>query len=93
MDYLTVIAEAIRAEVPPEHRDGDDELFLIYALLVRAKGIETTAEDVHDAWATWKAIRGMPHDALVPFAQLSAEVQAQDAPFLSAIHRVARAQT
>lgn len=92
MDYLTTLAAAIRAEVPPEHQDGDGELFLIYALLVRAKGVETTAEDVHDAWAAWKAMRGLEHDSLVPFAELSADVQAQDAPFLAAIHRVARAQ-
>lgn len=92
MDYLTAIAEAIRAEVPPAHQDGDRELFLIYALLVRAKGVETTAEDVHDAWAVWKSMRSLDHDALVPFEQLSGEVQAQDAPFLDAIHRVARAQ-
>lgn len=91
MDYLSAIAEAIRAELPPEHRDGDRELLLIYAVLVRAKGEATTAEDVHDAWAAWKAMRDLDHDSLVPFSALSADVQGQDDPFVQAIHRVARA--
>lgn len=65
---------------------------LLYALLARTKGVDTTAEDVHDAWAAWKAIRGVDHEARVPFADLRADVQAQDAPFLHAIHEVARQQ-
>ncbi len=87
-DYLVAVAEAIRAELPPEHRGGEDGLFLLYALLARTKGPATTAADVHDAWAAWQAIRDEDHPARVPFEALSAEVQGRDLPFLHAIHRV-----
>lgn len=90
IDYLTALAEAVRAELPPEHRDGDSGLFLLYALLARTKGEATTAADVHDAWAAWKAIGGDAHESLVPFSDLSAEVQDRDLPFLRAIHAVSR---
>jgi len=90
MDYLTATAEEIRRHLPREHRSGEPRLFLLYALLARTKGLETTAADVHDAWAAWKAIAGEQHEAIVPFESLSREVQDQDLPFLHAIHQVAR---
>jgi hypothetical protein len=87
---MASISEAIRAALPPEHQDGHPAIFMVYALLARVKGLETTAADVHDAWAAWKAITGADHDALVPFDELSEEVQEKDDPFVRAIHEVAR---
>jgi hypothetical protein len=57
----------------------------MYAVLALAKGANTTAEDVHNAWCAWMADREPSHESLVPFAQLSTEHQQQDLPFVQAI--------
>ncbi|WP_425547664.1 DUF7701 domain-containing protein [Brevibacterium daeguense] len=33
--------------------ESTESLFLMYAVLMRTKGAETTASDVHDAWSAW----------------------------------------
>jgi hypothetical protein len=90
--YLTDAAELIRSLLPPTARPpGDDQsLFLGYAVLMRAKGTETTTSDVHDAWVAWMLSRGQDHHALVPFEDLSADVQALDQAYADAIHAAAR---
>lgn len=91
MNYLSELADAIRAEVPqnllPE--EDSDLLFLLYAVLLLAKGVSVTTEDVHNAWSAWMTSLGQEHRSLVPFAQLSAETQAEDTPFVEAIRLVA----
>jgi hypothetical protein len=90
--YLAEDAGLIRSLLPGAARPpGDDEtLFLGYAVLMRAKGLEATAADVHDTWAAWMLGRDPGHQAIVPFDELSADVQALDAPYLQAIHTAAR---
>lgn len=92
MSYLNELAEAVRAEVPldllPEE-DDLDQLFLLYALLARAKGRETTAADVHDAWAAWMLGRGEDHESIKPYEQLDGETKREDEPFVRAIQRAA----
>ena len=90
MNYLVSVSEAIREALPPEHQDSDPAILVIYALLALTKGLETTASDVHDAWAAWKTITGVEHDDLAPFETLSLEIQEKDYPFVDAIHEVAR---
>jgi hypothetical protein len=94
MSYLSEDAALIRELLPPEARppDGADGLFLIYAVLLRAKGEAVTAEDVHDAWAAWMELRDPGHAALVPFDALDAAIQGQDLPYVRAIHAAARAR-
>lgn len=91
-DYLTSLAERIRALIDPsaapEH-PLDERLFLLYALLALVKGKETTLEDVHNAWVVWMLEIDEDHHALLPFAQLSESQRSQDQPFLDAIHQVA----
>lgn len=91
MSYLDRVAEEIRAEVPADLIPPDAAaLFLIYAVLARAKGQQTTAEDVHDAWTAWMSGMGEEHQSMRPFAELDAAVRQEDEPFLGAIHRVSR---
>lgn len=92
MSYLDADAELIRSCVPagtglPE--DCDD-LFVLYAVLMRAKGQHTQASDVHDAWSAWMSRSRPDHESIRPYEQLAPTVQAQDAPFLTAIRRAAR---
>lgn len=65
---------------------GVDDLFRLYALLALTKGIGTTAEDVHDAWAVWMVQRGEGHQSVRPFSELDATTRAEDRHFVEAIH-------
>jgi hypothetical protein len=90
MNYLQATAERIRRFIPADALPEDAEaLLLLYAILAHAKGRDTTAEDVHDAWTAWMLLCGEDHESMRPFSELSPEVQAEDLPFLRAIHQVA----
>jgi hypothetical protein len=92
MTYLQQAAQAIKAEVPPDKlpKADTDLLFLIYATLMFAKGEAVTREDVHNAWTAWATHIGKDSKSLVPFDQLSPDVQAQDQPFVDVIVIVAK---
>ena len=72
MSYVSELSDAIRAEAPPELLPDQDVdlLFLMYAVLLLAKGPSVDAEDVHNAWAAWMTHRGVAHESLVPFRDL-----------------------
>jgi hypothetical protein len=92
MTYLDALADEIRGAVAADALPAEDtsSLFLIYAVLLLAKGEEVTPEDVHNAWVAWMLDRGESHESMVPFAELSAETQAEDSPFMVAVRTVAR---
>lgn len=91
-NYLGDTAHLIRSCLP----DGTsipqraDELFLIYAVLLLAKGTETQASNVHDAWCAWMTTEDPSHESIRPYCTLDEETRAQDAPFLAAIQEAAR---
>ena len=86
MNYIEKIAGELREVLP----DLPGEFLGIYALLVLVKGPETTLEDVHDAWSLVKTAFDPGHRSLIPFGELSSEVQVLDAPYRDAIRQVAR---
>jgi hypothetical protein len=90
--YLAEDAQLIRRLLPHEADQPDDaeSLFLGYAVLMRVKGLECTASDVHDAWTAWMLGRNPGHPALVPFDNLPPDVQRRDLPFVYAIHAAVR---
>lgn len=73
--------------------DEDRALYRIYAVLALTTGEQTTNENVHDAWAAWRAATKPAHRSLVPFDQLTREVQELDAPYRDAIRAVASERT
>jgi len=89
MSYLESLAREIRREAGTNAGGADEDLFLVYAVLLLAKGRHVTAEDVHNAWVAWKEMHGATHESMVPFADLDAQTQAEDSPFVAAIRRVA----
>lgn len=90
MTYIRGLADRIRDSVEDDLvPDDGDSLFLLYALLAQTKGTAVSNEDVHDAWVTWCELRGRSHPSAVPYNELSAETQAEDAPFAIAIRAVA----
>ncbi|MFJ6685776.1 DUF7701 domain-containing protein [Streptomyces werraensis] len=91
MNYIQQDAELIRSLVAPEVDipDGAETLFLLYAVLLRSKGVAVTSEDVHDAWAAWETMRQPTHSSIVPYSDLDEAVQREDAPFVTAIRLAA----
>jgi len=89
MNYLDQLAEEIEYQLLPKHRPPDHaiELYRLYALLALVRGRQTTLENVHDAWSTWMCPQEPDHPSLVPFADLEADQQEQDRPYLEAILR------
>ena len=90
--YLTEDASLIRSELPeganpPADSDG---LFVLYAVLMRAKGERVTLSDVHDAWAAWTLTTQGDHISLMPFESLDPVTQHEDSPYVEAIRRAAR---
>lgn len=94
MDYVTRIAELIRAElrsgVLPD--EPVDELLRLYAVLALALGEAVAPSDVHDAWVAWMAGRDSSHAALLPFEVLDDATAREDLPFVMAIRSVAQAE-
>lgn len=85
----TNYVQGIVLELAPLIPDCTLELLGVYALLVLTRGTDTTLEDVHDAWAVWRNVTRPGHRSLIPFAELTDEVQAMDAPYRDAIVQVA----
>ena len=92
--YLEQEAQRIRSLVPPGTNvpDQADALFLIYAVLVRAKGEQVTDSDIHDAWVAWMTTQNPDHDALRPYADLNTKTRRFDAPFALAVRKAARSK-
>ncbi|WP_228941981.1 DUF7701 domain-containing protein [Nocardioides sp. Leaf374] len=91
--YLSDLAAQVRANIPHEmlpQEDHQEQLFLTYAVLARAKGVQVSESDVHDAWAAWMASHDKDHESLVPYDDLDSETAEQDALFAEAIRSVAR---
>lgn len=88
-DYIDELATRIKAECSENEipEDRSQELFRLYALLALTKGKDTTAEDVHDAWSTWKVSEDPYHKSLIPFDELTKEVQEMDEPYVKYIHK------
>lgn len=61
-----------------------------YTLLVLVKGEDVTLADVHNAWAMAKSPSEPGHERIVPFDQLSPEVQELSRPYAEAIRDAAK---
>jgi len=85
--YLDDIGARIRAQVPDSRiPEGHVEnLFRIYAVLLRAKGKSVTQSDVHDAWAAWMVTRNEPSESLIPYDELPENVRDLDKVYVEAI--------
>ena len=84
-NYLDAIVAALDEKLPG-HRP---ELLRFYALLVLTTGIDTTLENVHDAWSAWQTATRPEHRSLIPFNELTLEVRELDRPYMEAIVSVA----
>jgi hypothetical protein len=92
MTYLDADADLIRNYLPEgtDVPEDSDYLFVLYAVLLRAKGPDTQASDVHDAWSAWMARTDPTHDSIRPYEDLPTSLRDEDAPFLTAIRQAAQ---
>lgn len=88
---MTSYAHQMAARLADELPGLDAELANLYLLLALTRGTETTLRDVHDAWSVWRMNTRPDHPSLIPFEDLSAEVQQLDAKYRDAIHRATKA--
>lgn len=86
-NYIDSLADDIGLAL--DGRSCSSDLLRLYALLALVKGTEVTLEDVHNAWAVWRAETKPGHPALVTFGDLSPETQALDIPYRDAIRKLA----
>lgn len=85
MTYIDEARDRLSAELP-----GLDYLLLdLYTLLVLTRGERATLEDMHDAWSVWRARTRPDHRLIVPFKELTPEVQELNRKYLQAIIYVA----
>jgi hypothetical protein len=91
VNYIQELAMAIRSEVAPSALPCGDSsnLFLMYAVLLLARGENVSREDVHNAWVAWMVSRREEQVSMVPFDHLPSAKQAEDSPFVAAIRTVA----
>jgi len=89
--YLDDLATAIRTHIPEDRLpdSNSDQLIRFYAVLLRAKGLNVTDSDVHDAWSAWMYERDTSHVSLVPFTDLPEKVKDEDRVFANAIRGAA----
>jgi hypothetical protein len=91
MNYIDALAlKVYNTAYGNDPEDGEDiTLYRIYALLALTVGEDVTAEHVHDAWSVWRAETKPDHKSLIPFAELTPDVQALDDKYVDAIRAVA----
>jgi len=87
MNYI----EKIKKELDKELKMNKpyQGLLDVYALLVLVKGENCNNEDVHDAWSVWQNLKDKEHRSLIPFDELTREVQDLDTKYKDAIIKVA----
>ena len=86
MTYIDEARKVLEGELPGE----PSPLLDLYLLLVLRKGVDTTGEDVHDAWAIWRSRTRSDHPAIIPFEALHPDTQRLDDDYVEAIHRAAK---
>jgi hypothetical protein len=85
INYVDQIVAALAERLD----DCEIDLLRHYALLVLVTGEQTTEQDAHDAWATWRTATNPRHRLLAPFDRLTVEEQALNTPYADAIRAVA----
>ena len=86
LNYIDSIVSKLRDKLP--NCTYDQLRFL--SLLVLTTGVNTSRENVHDAWACDAAKMRPNHPSMVPLDQLPEEIQALDDWYVDAIVEVAK---
>lgn len=89
MNYIQNIQNLLEEELKMKGTDYEG-LLETYALLVFTVGEDCTKENIHDAWSIWQNKTQPKHKSLIPFNELTKEVQDLDEPYKLAVIKVAK---
>lgn len=84
-NYIKNAKEVLRETFEENILVVDDSLLDLYTLLLLTKGLKTTNKDVHEAWAIYTNQINPRHKSLIPFEDLTKEVQDLDTPYTETI--------
>jgi len=88
MNYIQEVYDLLEEELKMRGT-GYEGLLETYGLLVLIVGEKCTNEHIHDAWSIWQNKTMPDHRSLIPFDELTKEVQDLDIPYRDAVIKVA----
>lgn len=88
MNYVIKIQNLLEDELKMKGSEYEG-LLEVYGLLVLTVGENCTNEHIHDAWSIWQNKTQPEHRSLLPFDELTKEVQDLDEPYRQAVIKVA----
>lgn len=84
-NYVKNAKEVLRETFEENNLVVGDNLLDLYTLLLLTKGLKVTEKDVHEAWAIYTNQINPRHKSLIPFEDLTKEVQNLDTPYTEVI--------
>lgn len=84
MNYIQRVKQELSKRI-----DVENDLLDLYTLIVFLKGKEATLENIHDAWAIWRNNTKPDHKSIIPFKELTEEIQEMDREYTEAIQATA----
>ena len=88
-NYMLKREEILKQELSEELPEVLFFNYLSLACASASTGTPITNEEIHDAWSIWKNTVDNTHASIIPYNQLSIEIQELDAPYTDAINRAA----
>lgn len=88
-NYMLKRAEILKEELNQELPEVLFSCYLDLACVSASTGTQITNEEIHDAWSIWKNTVDKSHVSIIPYNQLSIEIQELDAPYTDAVNRAA----
>ncbi len=89
MNYIQKIEKALDDILKMRFTDYVG-LLEVYTLLVFTVGVDCTNEHIHNAWSIWQSKTEPNHKALIPFNELTEEVQDLDSKYRDAVIKVSK---
>ena len=84
-NYIKNAKDVLRETFKENDLQVDESLLDLYTLLLLTKGLKVMGKDVHEAWAIYTNQVNPRHKSLIPFEDLTKEVQDLDTPYTEAI--------
>ena len=84
-NYIKNAKDVLRETFKENDLVVGEGLLDLYTLLLLTKGLKTTEKDVHEAWAIYTNQINPRHKSLIPFEDLTKEVQDLDTPYTETI--------
>ena len=88
-NYMLIREAILKEELNEELPEVLFSCYLSLACTSASTGTPITNEAIHDAWSIWKNTVDDTHKSIVPYKQLSIEIQELDAPYTDAVNRAA----